>query len=183
MHLLVTQYKHHLFTIFLFGLSLITPTLVFATEQASLESAQAAFNKRDYGKAFDIWHKLAIENNSDAQVFVGLAYKKGGGVKKDRTQANSWSLRAAEAGNPAGQYFLGLHYVGSDNPEVVSAGVDMLVKAAENGDRSAKQFLIKARLKRWLDVPSTLNIKATITEVRPVTEENFDEVFVTEVQE
>lgn len=148
----------------------------FAADLSVLNEGQSAFNQHQYDKAFSIWMSLAQQGNSDAQVFVGLSYKNGWGVNKDLQRSNMWFQMAAESGNSAGQFFLGLHYVNSKDPQTVSTGVQWLVQAAENGDTSAKQFLIKARIRRWFDVPSTLNMKPIVSETIQVTPDNINKV-------
>lgn len=150
---------------------------VAAADLTVLEEGQSAFNQHQYEKAFSIWMSLAQQGSSDAQVFVGLAYKNGWGVEKDLQRSSMWFQKAAEAENATGQFFLGLHYVSSKSPDTVATGVQWLVAAAENGDTSAKQFLIKARIRRWFDVPNTLNMKPIISETTKVTPENIDKVF------
>lgn len=171
------------FNAILLVFTLVTAThlsAAFAADFSDLTAGQAAFNRHQYDKAFSIWMSLAQQGNSDAQVFVGLAYQNGWGVSKDLQRSNMWFQMAAESENPAGQFFLGLHYVSSKDPKTVSTGVQWLVQAAENGDTSAKQFLIKARIRRWFDVPSTLNMKPIVNEATKVTPDNFEHVFPSE---
>lgn len=139
-----------------------------------LAEGQAAFNAHDYKKAFTLWHKLAQKGHVEAQVFVGLAYKNGWGVRKDQHKAAMWFQIAAEGGNPSAQFFIGLNYLGSRNPEMVPIGINWLVKAARNGENNARQFLIKAKQRRWFQVPDNLDVKTKVTRV---TASNIDKVF------
>jgi TPR repeat protein len=139
-----------------------------------LAEGQAAFNAHEYEKAFKLWHNLAQQGHIEAQVFVGLAYKNGWGVEKDPLQASMWFQMAAEGGNPSAQFFVGLHYLSSDNPKLVPIGVDWLVKAAHNGESSARQFLLKAKRRQWFEVPDNFEVSTRVTQV---TANNIDQVF------
>lgn len=139
-----------------------------------LAKGQAAFNARDYKRAFTIWHNLAQKGHPEAQVFVGLAYKNGWGVTKDQKQASMWFQMAAEGGNPSAQFFIGLQYLGSDNPKLVPIGINWLVQAARNGESNARQFLLKAKRRQWFPVPENFEVKARVTQV---TASNIDTVF------
>lgn len=179
---LTTQGGHYTVnfrTIFFSLFAMAASSMACADNFNLLEEGQAAFNAKEYNRAYKLWHSLAVEGHVDAQVFVGLAHKNGWGVRKDPKQANMWLQMAAEGGNSSAQFFLGLHYVSSAEPQIVDIGVDWLVRAAENGDLSAKQFLIKAKINNWLDVPGTLSMKAVVTEVTP---DNIDDVFASKAE-
>lgn len=151
-----------------------------ATNADLLAKGQEAFNARDYDKAFKLWHDLAQHGHTEAQVFVGLAYKNGWGVQKDSRQASMWFQMAAEGGNPSAQFFIGLHYLSSDNPDMVPIGINWLVQAARNGETSARQFLLKAKRRQWFPVPDNFEISSTVTQV---TADNIDRVFAGNTQQ
>ena len=90
-----------------------------------------------------------------------------------------WFQIAAEGGNPSAQFFVGLHYLSSDNPELVPIGINWLVTAARNGEVSARQFLLKAKRRQWFQVPDNLEVSAKVT---PVTASNIDKVFTSDTQ-
>ena len=116
----------------------------------SLAEGQLAFNKGDYAKALELWQKLARDGQPEAQVFVGLAYANGWGVKKNLEEASNWYMRAAENNSPSGQFLLGLHYVTTGiNQYDVRVGIKWLKRAADNGDKQAIQFLKKAKRRNW----------------------------------
>jgi TPR repeat protein len=81
---------------------------------------------------------------------------------------------AAEGGNPSAQFFIGLHYLSSDKPEMVDVGINWLVQAARNGETSARQFLLKAKRRNWFPVPDNFEISTTVTQV---TADNIKQVF------
>ncbi|WP_455207321.1 hypothetical protein [Kaarinaea lacus] len=136
--------------------TLVTASLVIAVPMAyaekleSLSEGQEAFNRGDYTKALQLWQQLANDGQPEAQVFVGLAYANGWGVKKNLEEASNWYMRAAENNNPSGQFLLGLHYVTTGiNQYDVRVGIKWLKRAADNGDKQAIQFLKKAKRRNW----------------------------------
>jgi TPR repeat protein len=55
-------------------------------------------------------HKQANAGDPRAQLWVGVAYQRGIGVKRDEGTAVAWFLRSASAGNPDAQNSLGQSY-------------------------------------------------------------------------
>jgi TPR repeat protein len=135
-------------------LALLGVSPAFSAEKVealdSLAEGQLAFNNGDYAKALELWQKLAQDGQPEAQVFVGLAYANGWGVKKNLEEASNWYMRAAENNSPSGQFLLGLHYVTTGiNQYDVRVGIKWLKRAADNGDKQAIQFLKKAKRRNW----------------------------------
>ena len=133
------------------ALMLLVSFSAFSAEKLeSLSEGQKAFNSGDYAKALELWQKLALEGQPEAQVFVGLAYANGWGVKKNLEEASTWYMRAAENNSPSGQFLLGLHYVTTGiNQYDVRVGIKWLKRAADNGDKQAIRFLKKAKRRQW----------------------------------
>jgi len=122
----------------------------YAEKLDSLLEGQSFFNEGNYTKALQIWHDLAEQGLPEAQVFVGLAYANGWGVKKNMDEASSWYMKAAENNSPSAQFLLGLHYVTTGvNQYDVRVGIKWLKRAADNGDKGAIKFLKKAKKRRW----------------------------------
>lgn len=127
-------------------------TTSYAENLQSLSEGQRYFNDGNYEKAVELWRVLADKGEPEAQVFIGLAYANGWGVKKNLEEASTWYLKAAENNSPSGQFLLGLHYVtNSGNPYDVRVGIKWLKRAADNGDNGAIKFLKKAKLRNWFD--------------------------------
>ena len=135
-------------------------SIAYAEKLESLSEGQEAFNNGDYVKALQLWQRLAQEGQPEAQVFVGLAYANGWGVKKNLEEASNWYMRAAENNSPSGQFLLGLHYVTTGvNQYDVRVGIKWLKRAADNGDKQAIQFLKKAKRRNWFsDLKNDANI-------------------------
>jgi len=122
----------------------------YADQLEPLLEGQKAFNQGDYAKALELWQKLAMDGQPEAQVFVGMAYANGWGVKKNLEEASNWYMRAAENNSPSGQFLLGLHYVTTGvNQYDVRVGIKWLKRAADNGDAQAIKFLKKAKQRNW----------------------------------
>ncbi|MGD8558888.1 MAG: tetratricopeptide repeat protein [Gammaproteobacteria bacterium] len=125
-------------------------SISYADNLDSLSQGQAAFDAGNYSKALELWQKLAKDGQPEAQVFVGLAYANGWGVKKNLEEASTWYMRAAENDSASGQFLLGLHYVTTGvNQYDVRVGIKWLKRAADNGDKQAIQFLKKAKRRNW----------------------------------
>lgn len=129
---------------------MLCTSISYAENLDSLTEGQHAFNAGDYTKALQLWQKLANDGQPEAQVFVGLAYANGWGVKKNLEEASNWYMRAAENNSASGQFLLGLHYVTTGvNQYDVRVGIKWLKRAADNGDKQAIRFLKKAKRRHW----------------------------------
>ena len=121
-----------------------------ASNMEGLNNGQLAFNQGNYALSFALWQKEALQGNSDAQVFVGLSYANGWGVRKDMHQASIWYAKAAQNNNPSGQLLLGLYYF-LESEHDRAAGLTWLTLAAEGGDAQARHFLEKGYAKGWFN--------------------------------
>jgi TPR repeat protein len=129
---------------------MLCASISYAENFDTLAAGQQAFNAGNYSKALKLWQKLADKGQPEAQVFVGLAYANGWGVKKNLEEASNWYMRAAENNSASAQFLLGLHYVTTGvNMYDVRVGIKWLKRAANNGDKQAIQFLKKAKRRNW----------------------------------
>lgn len=69
--------------------------------------ASTLFDEGKYKEALQKYRELAEGGSLGAQLRVGWMYHKGKGVKQDLEQARWWYNKAAESGDPAGQFYLG----------------------------------------------------------------------------
>ncbi len=136
----------------------------YAFNLDALSDGQAAFNRGDYHKALTLWRHIAEQGQAEAQLFVGLAYANGWGVRQDAEQAALWYFMAAENKNASAQYLLGLHMFNSDETSRRNMGIVWLKQAATNGDGAAKSFLAKAKQRHWFKVPDHA-VKIPVIEV------------------
>jgi TPR repeat protein len=91
---------------FVFTLALV----VFAAlAYAGFDDGKAAYVIGDYATAYKELKPLADQGNVEAQCMLGRMYEFGGhGVRKDHAQALKWFRKAAEQGDPGGQYDMGM---------------------------------------------------------------------------
>lgn len=115
-----------------------------------LNKGQAAFNAGDFKSSFALWQTEATNGNPDAQVFVGLSYANGWGVRKNTDLASIWYLKAAKNNHPVAQLLLGLHYIQKSGADR-AAGLQWLQRAADAGDATAQEFLRKGRSNGWFN--------------------------------
>ena len=76
----------------------------------SLQQGVAAFNRRDYRQASQVFIPLAERGEAAAQTYLGYMFETGRGVPRNYTEAAMWYRRAAEQGDSLAQYSLGLLY-------------------------------------------------------------------------
>lgn len=142
-----TALSVRLLSYFLFA-SLFISANIFAEDTTTLEDGQAAFNAGDYTLAFSLWSTLATQGDSEAQVFVGLAYENGWGTQRSTQLARVWYQKAAKKDNTSGQYLLGLYFIQGTTAERAK-GLMWLQRAADNGDNAAQQFIQKGKQRGW----------------------------------
>jgi hypothetical protein len=70
----------------------------------------SAYHSGDYQKAMKIWLPLAQGEDAAAQAGIGFMYHRGMGVVIDNNKAAYWLRKAAEHGQPEGQFMLGSLY-------------------------------------------------------------------------
>lgn len=89
----------------------------------------------DIPKATQLYEKLALDGNKDAQALLGYIYQMGeGGIKQNFSTAASWYLKAAQDGVVEAQYNLGmLHLNGEGLNQSQSEALRWLTKAASSG--------------------------------------------------
>jgi hypothetical protein len=77
---------------------------------AGYQEGFAAYERGDFGNAYEIWLPLAEAGDSDAQFGVGVILDNGQGVAENDAEAAKWYRLAAEHGNPDAQFNLALLY-------------------------------------------------------------------------
>lgn len=87
--------------------------------------------------------KAAAEKGSaEAQYKLGLAHRKGEGVKKDAAEALKWLQKAAEQGLADAQHDLGfIHAYGLGVPQNFAEGLTWYRKAAEQNHAAAQLYM------------------------------------------
>ena len=102
-----------------------------------------AFKDKNWYDGFRYSQTADRENNSTIQFYIGVCYDSGyGGASKDKSQALSWFRKAAENGDHAAQFNLGVMYAKGEGVEKNEAeSKRWYQKAAAGGDEKAKKML------------------------------------------
>lgn len=117
-----------------------------AFEDADVDAGQMAFDKGDYAEALGNFKPLAEGGNEDAQVYLGLMYYVGKGVKQDFKQAYAWYLKAAEQDHIEAQYRIGnMHLIGEGTEQDYYLAEKWYGKAAAQGHIVAEHNLRNIR--------------------------------------
>ncbi len=88
-------------------------------------------------QAVQWYKKAASQGDLNAQLFMGLAYQYGFGVKKNSDSASHYFIDAAKQGNALAQYALGQYFLDSRHAANQKLGLIWLTKAANNGSPQA----------------------------------------------
>jgi TPR repeat protein len=94
--------------IIVFALLILNPVVALAGTVE--EEASAAYEDKDYRKAMELFHSLAIHGSPTAQYRLGDIYYHGIGVEQDYAEAARWMRLSAYRDWPFAQYFLGQMY-------------------------------------------------------------------------
>lgn len=85
-------------------------TLISLSVNADLDTAQDAYQKKDFQTAFKELKVLASQDDIGAQFILGYMYRHGEGTPQNYTQALKWSQKSAEKGFAPAQHDVGLMY-------------------------------------------------------------------------
>ena len=84
------------------------------------EDAVAAYTRRNYTTALQLWRPLAEQGNAAARYNLGVLYDNGDGVPHDNAEALRWYRLAAGQGLADAQFKLGeLHENGHNVPKTI----------------------------------------------------------------
>ena len=78
-----------------------------APPSQAAHEAWDAYRLGDYRRALGLARTAAEEGDASAQSLLGHLYDEGHGVEHDGSEAMTWYHRAAEGGDPHGQYMVG----------------------------------------------------------------------------
>jgi TonB family protein len=85
------------------ALLLLLAALLCAPARADLVTAQVAYHKADYERAFKAYRELAELGQPVAQYNLAIMYAKGQGVRQSELNAYAWATLAAEGGYAGGK--------------------------------------------------------------------------------
>ena len=115
-----------------------------------LAPARAAFEDRDYAGALELALPLAESGDARAQALIGVMHRTGTLGVVDRAEAVRWLARAADQGEAAAQFNLGLMYFERQAAppegartleELQGAAAAKFRAAAEQGHAEAQLYL------------------------------------------
>ena len=102
-----------------------------------------------YKEAAEWYQKAAEAGNAAAQNNLGVYYRNGRGVSKNRDEAVKWFQEASRQGFHESQYNLGLSYWESGTSQGREEGVRWFQKAAAQGNAKAQFMLGKSYSQGW----------------------------------
>src|SRR6266513_2651965 len=85
------------------ALLVLVAALSCCAARADLFTAQLAYQKGDYERAFKDYRELAELGQPQAQYNLAVMYAKGQGVRQSELNAYAWASLAAESGEPRGK--------------------------------------------------------------------------------
>jgi TonB family protein len=85
------------------ALLLLVAALLCAPARSDLVTAQLAYHKADYERAFKDYRELAELGQPVAQFNLAIMYAKGQGVRQSELNAYAWATLAAEGGEARGK--------------------------------------------------------------------------------
>ena len=98
------------------------------------EDAAAAYMRRSYTEALQLWLPLAEQGNAAAQYNLGAMYENGQGVPRDNAEAEKWYRLAAGQGLADAQFTLGVRYEnGQGVPQNIDGGLEVVPPRRRSG--------------------------------------------------
>ncbi len=121
-----------------FLLSLVTATLLFASNEAALE----AYKNKEYTKAFALYEKEAKKGDTTAMNALSYFYYNGIGVDQDTKQSLNYLQKAADAKDKRACLDLGIFYLqGLRVAQDYKKAAEYLECAADRGSAEAQYNL------------------------------------------
>jgi len=107
-----------------------------------LEEGKAAFDKKEYQKAYALLFPLAEGGDTFAQTNIGYMLSQGLGVEKNEKDAIKWYEKAALKGDPNAQYNIGsMCETGRGIKQDYKKAMGWYLKSAEQGNEFAQANL------------------------------------------
>jgi TPR repeat protein len=127
-----------------FRLFLVAALLVgFVTPAyAGYDEAKAAYDRREFAKAYAEFRPLAEQGDAGAQFNLGQMLYNGEGVSRDYKEAAKWYRKAADQEHTQAQFLLGFLYLGGQGVEEDKGeALKWFRKAADRGEAFAQMLL------------------------------------------
>lgn len=104
--------------------------------------AKSLQNQKNYKESLELFQRLALEGNSDAENELGAIYEQGIGLEKNYELAYKWYKASAEHSNPKGLYNLGSMYANGRFVSMdYSKAIKLFEKSAEQGEPEGQNWL------------------------------------------
>ncbi len=129
---------------------------------AGYDEGAAAFNSKDYAKAFGEFRVLAEQGDAQGQNGLGVLYENGWGVPKDERTAATWYNLAAKQGAAIAQHNLASMYEnGKGVPQDYQEALRLYRLSAEQGFATPTFRLGYMLPKRVTQEPKQISPKCT----------------------
>jgi TPR repeat protein len=148
--------------------ALLTACISVAVYAGPLEDAQAAYARKDYARAIEIWAPLAEDGDAAAQVNLGSMYAMGQGVTQNLEVAYRLFESSANQGNSSAQLALADCYAnGRGVARNFEAAKKWFERSANQGNPTAQYSLGSLMLSmkppvrdpvlayKWLEIAAT----------------------------
>ena len=123
-------------------IALLLLGIVEIASAGPFEDGEAAYQRKDYAAALNLWRPLANSGNASAQYGLGLMYDQAQGVPQSYAEALKWYRLAAAQGNAFAQSNLGAMYVnGQGVPQSDAEALKWYRLAAAQGNAPAQNLL------------------------------------------
>jgi hypothetical protein len=130
---------------FLFFLIILTGVFggfVIFSHAGQLEEGKAAFERREYQKAYALLLPVAESGDTFAQISIGYMLSQGLGVAKNEKEAIRWYEKAALKGDSDAQYNIGsMCETGRGTKQDFKKAMEWYSKSAEQGNKFAQEKL------------------------------------------
>lgn len=88
----------------------VAASLAVSVAAGPLEDATTAYERGDYATALPLLRPLADQGDANAQVYLGIMYRTGRGVTRNKAEAAKRFHKAADQGFAHAQFDLGVMY-------------------------------------------------------------------------
>ena len=108
----------------------------------TIESANEAYERRDYQAAYEEFKILAEQGNAEAQFMLYSIYSLGKGVAVSGIEAFRWLIESAQQGNADALYYLGVKFdIGEGVPQDFARAFRFFLLSATQGHANAQYIL------------------------------------------
>lgn len=99
------------------------------------KTARNLYLKGEFNSAYEIWHELANDGDSDSQAWIGAMYANGDGRTASNEKSFEWYLKAAKKGHAMAAANVGAAlYMGNGVKKNIKDAIYWLEKSANAGD-------------------------------------------------